>query len=219
MMRIPIRSVARDERGMTLAELLVAMSILTIVLAIFATLFASVQKVEAREENKSMSNDQGRLAVEAIDRQVRSGNLFYDPANEPTLAGLPSSSVGYAFRVYTQALSNAVTPNGARCVQWRLVDQTLQTRSWTTTWQSDGIVSAWRTVADHIVNTGSTQAPFTLDASSNAVLQVLDVNILVNNHPGDQNNVQLNDAVTGRNTNQSYPASTCGNSSLTVPAP
>ena len=204
---------------MTLTELLVTMAIMGIVMVIFSTILISVQNIEASEENRSQSNDQARLAVESIDREMRSGNLFYDPATEPILAGLPSSSVGYAFRVYTQALSDSVTPTGARCVQWRLINQLLQTRSWTTTWQTDGLVSTWRTVADHVVNTGTAQAPFALDSNSNAFLQVLDVNILVNNSPGHQSNVQLTDTVTGRNTNQGFPHSECGTSSSTVPAP
>jgi len=219
MTRASLWRIERDERGMTLTELLVTMALLGVVTVIFTSVLASVQNVEAREANRSESNDQARQAVDQINRQVRSGNLFYDPASEATLAGLPSTSAGYAFRVYTQALSQSVNPNGARCVQWRLLDQQLQTRSWTTTWQQDDVVTPWRTVADHVVNSGASQKPFVLGASSNAFLQVLEINILVNNSPGRQNNVQLNDAVTGRNTNQGFPENLCGQDSSTIPDP
>lgn len=207
---------------MTLVEVLVTIMLLGIVTVMFTTVLFSVQNTEAREQNRSQSNDQARLAVEQIGRQVRSGNLFYDPATEATLAGLPSTSGGYAFRVYTQALSQSVTPNGFRCVQWRVLNGNLQTRSWTTSWQADGVVTGWDTVADHLVNTGDSQKPFILDPTfSTPSISVLDLNILVNNSPGKQNNVQVVDSITGRNTNQSqlFPANICGDSTDTVPTP
>ena len=89
--------------------------------------------------------DQARLGVQQLDRQIRSGNLIYNPAAENDSAN--GIQPGLSLRVYTQ--SNSVQ----RCVQWRIYNKLLQTRSWTTTWQVDDIVTAWRTVADHIVNT------------------------------------------------------------------
>jgi len=106
-------------------------------------------------------------------------------------------------------------------VQWRVYNQLLQSRSWTTTWTEDPDheVTGWGTVADHVVNTGASQTPFTLDPVSTSQLAVLDVNLLINNSPGKQNNVQVTDAIAGRNTLQTFPTSICGDSSSPPPAP
>src|SRR6266576_1282815 len=103
----------RDEKGMTLVEVLVTVTLLGIVSVIFTGFLFSIQNTDMREQNRSQSNDEARSAAEQIARQVRSGNLFYDPALEATFAGLSPSDAGYAFRVYTQALSQSVTPTGA----------------------------------------------------------------------------------------------------------
>lgn len=219
MRRLSLLRRHRSDQGMTLVEVLVTVSLLGIVSAIFTGFLFSIQNTDVREQNRSQSNDEARAASEQIARQVRSGNFFYDPAQEATFAGLPSTSVGYAFRVYTQALSQAVTPNGARCVQWRVINQQLQTRSWTVTWQEDNQVTGWDTVAYHVVNSGASQQPFALDPSSTNFLKVLDINILINNSPGKQQNVQVTDGVTGRNTNQGYPSITCGDTADQVPPP
>src|SRR5207253_5872781 len=120
----------RLESGMTLAELMVTMSVLSVVLAMFLTILISVQNAVGRESDRSQSNDQARLAVEELDKEIRSGNVLYDPS----LAGKAWSDdaansiyPGMSLLVYTQ--TNAVTRNpGNRCVQWRINNGVLQRR-------------------------------------------------------------------------------------------
>ena len=72
----------RGERGMTLVELVVAMAILSIVMLVFTTTLSSIQRAVVEEDVRMRLNDQARLAMQSIDRLVRSGNILYDPVDE-----------------------------------------------------------------------------------------------------------------------------------------
>jgi prepilin-type N-terminal cleavage/methylation domain-containing protein len=83
----PERGPAADE-GMTLVELMVTVALLSVVVGIFLSVLVSVQNHVAREERRHRANDQVRLAIQQLDREVRSGNVFRDPAAEPNNASL-----------------------------------------------------------------------------------------------------------------------------------
>ena len=67
---------------MTLVELMVAMAILSIVMLVFTTTLSSMQRAVVEEDVRIRLNDQVRLAMQSIDRLVRSGNILYDPVDE-----------------------------------------------------------------------------------------------------------------------------------------
>ncbi|MBV8234119.1 MAG: type II secretion system protein [Acidimicrobiia bacterium] len=193
---------ADREHGTTLVELLVVMGLLSTVLSIVMAALVSIQNTENRVNARGQTNDQVRLAVDEIDRQVRSGNVLYDPAGEGTNAGA-SIPAGFSMRVYTQA-------NGTfKCVQWRVTGGQLQSRSWTTTWQIDGQVSGWRTVAEDIVNTTS-NPPFALDAGAGYTGHLIDLDIIGNVRSDTGSNVEATASVAGRNQQYGYSTTTCG---------
>lgn len=195
--------VVSDERGMTLAEMMVTLMILGIALSIFLSVLASVQRGVVRQEQHSLRNDRARLAIEALDREIRSGNILYDPASE-------SESVRYySLRIYTQA--NAPTREGATCVQWLLEGETLRTRRWVP--YEPSTATSWRAVAEGIVNRTATPNVqlFTIDPDPYKGGRTIQVTLLVNddyaNHP-DQT-IRLQAALTGRNTTYGYLQSAC----------
>jgi hypothetical protein len=148
-----------------------------------------MQNAENRVNNRSQTNDQVRLAVEQIDRQVRSGNLLYPPSQEGNNAGA-GIPAGFSMRVYTQA-------NGdEKCVQWRVTGGALQSRSWQPI--PNGTVSAWRTVADHIVNT-TANPPFVLDPGASFAGRLINVDIIANQRSNAGANVEGKSSITGRN--------------------
>src|SRR5687768_13548070 len=110
---------------MSLVELLISMGIFSIVLSVFFAVLFSVQQGVARSTSRSLTNDNARIALQQIDREVRSGNVFYDP----------SAQQGLVLRVYTQ--TNAPSRGGHRCIEWRVSDQALQSRSWAFNWDSN----------------------------------------------------------------------------------
>src|SRR5439155_24090766 len=107
------------EDGMTLVELLVAMFILGIVLLVFTTVLASVQTAVNRQDSLNQTLDQARLSVEELYRELRSGNVLYDPALENAPAGTPGRIAscsgclpGYTLRVYTQTNADTRAASG-----------------------------------------------------------------------------------------------------------
>ncbi|MBV8984800.1 MAG: type II secretion system protein [Acidimicrobiia bacterium] len=193
-----------DQAGFTLVETLIASALLGVVLTMCYAFLASMQMEVGRVDSRQQSNDQATLAAHELDREVRSGNVLYDPTQEGSNAGTsPDGSAippGFSVRIYTQA-------NGIqRCVQWRVVDTgVLQKRSWADQWENDPstLVSGWRTVATGIVNPTS-QPPFSLDSSAGdatkSVSRLVDVDFVANANStlGASAEVQL--SVAGRNT-------------------
>src|SRR5947207_2383070 len=101
---------------MTIVELLVSMVVVAVVLTLVLVLLVGMEKIYNKESDRTLTNNQARLAVEELDREIRSGNVLYDPSLESD----PSHDVypGMSLRIYTQ--SNANSRPGFRCVQWRI---------------------------------------------------------------------------------------------------
>jgi type II secretory pathway pseudopilin PulG len=200
----------RSEHGTTLVETLLAMSVMSIVIVAFSTVMTSVQTGVERQTGRSGSNDQARLAVEELDKEIRSGNLLYDPSLETGPVG-SDIVAGMSLRVYTQTNADTRDP-GNRCVQWRITsNQQLQRRDWSINWRTDDIVSSWIIVAESVVN--RTLSPpvsaFVLDpdpAKGGRSMQVL---IAVNENPSTGREVRIQQTLTGRNTQYGYPSQVC----------
>jgi prepilin-type N-terminal cleavage/methylation domain-containing protein len=203
-----------SEGGMTLVELLVSMSILSIVLLVFVAVLASVQRGVVAQDTLNQTLDQTRLALQQLDREMRSGNVLYDPAleNAPAaIGGIPSCSgclPGYTLRVYTQ--TNADTRGTYKCVLWKIdTAQRLMTQQWPPSDPSNA--SGWRIVATGIVNGSINEPPFTLDPDPLKGGRTLNILFVVNSdlaHRPTQT-VKVQASLTGRNTSYGYPANVC----------
>lgn len=99
------------EQGMTLIEVITTVALFSVVLAIFLSVLVSVQTTVAREERRSRAKERVRLAVQQLDREVRSGSVFRDPAVEPDDPAHGRVAGGMGLRIYTQA--NADTRGAA----------------------------------------------------------------------------------------------------------
>jgi len=64
--------------------MMIAAAVMGVVVTAFLSILASVEKGVARESDRSNNNDQARLALQEIDKEIRSGSLLYDPAGEPS---------------------------------------------------------------------------------------------------------------------------------------
>ena len=58
---------------MTLVEMMMTLGILSVALVMLFTVIITVQNSVARQATRSQSNDQARLAVQELDREIRSG--------------------------------------------------------------------------------------------------------------------------------------------------
>lgn len=210
-----IRSVRRHtsegegDEGFTLIELALTTMLLGMVLAMLFQSLISVQTAVDRQVGRSVRNDRLRLAVHSIERQVRSGNVFSDPAAADDAANgiVPGMSV----RVYTQA--DAETTTASKCVEWRIHEQLLESREWSPQWQVDGDVSGWRTIADGVQNREvSPQVPaFVLPSGSEYGRRLLQVTLLAEGDGPEHTVQRVESSITGRNTGFGYPVSICDN--------
>ncbi|MEI2717744.1 MAG: prepilin-type N-terminal cleavage/methylation domain-containing protein [Candidatus Nanopelagicales bacterium] len=201
------------DAGVTLIELLITMAVFSLVIGLIFQGVITVQRMaeESRRDAESVSQLRQGLAI--IDRQVRSGNVLYSPGDEDqvlsTCEGTGTS--GSCMRVYTQA-------NGdERCVQWQVIadadapgTSALRMRSWSPTWQTDGLTTGWSTVSRGLVNPGEGNWPFTLQGGTSAFAsRLLDVNLgaVDLNDPSESD--ELSASISGRNTNYGYDAGRC----------
>lgn len=205
---------------MTMVEMAVALGLLSVVLTIFLTMLVSIQSALSRQTSRSQSNDQARIAVQELDREIRSGNVLYDPSaeNDPTHFIYP----GMALRIYTQA--NAPTREtaslpGERCVQWRIKYSTatsayqLQRREWAQSggFPVSGSDTPWQVIVSSVMNRAvSPQKPaFSVDPNK----RIVNIALLANNNSQRGNVVELDTTVEGRNTTYQFP-NECGDPSV-----
>ncbi len=202
----------RSDEGVSLPELLVTMAIFSLVMSIVFTAMISVQRQTAKVEQSAAAVSQVRAGLAQIDKQVRSGNVLYSPADEP--AGVPScqssGTSGTCMRVYTQ------TNGPQRCVQWQVIadpakpgTSILRSRGWTSTWTTDGNVSAWATVARGLSTTPSVM-PFTLQGGATAYKsRLLDVRLEAVDPRRPGKPTVISSSLSGRNTNYGYDTGLC----------
>jgi type II secretory pathway pseudopilin PulG len=191
---------------MTLAELVVAMGVLSIAMTILLSTLTSIQGASVNEDVRTRTIDGVRLVMQSIDRQVRSGNLLYPP-----------TGAGYTLLVYTQAYATqdeAVFGTTSRCAMWVVNSQNQLMYGY---WEPNDPTptTTWSVVAEGIVNRTISQSAFTLDPTGRTMTVLFLVNTDVTNHPTATQQLQL--SVTGRNTSFGYPLAVCSTLPSNVP--
>jgi hypothetical protein len=163
-----------DDRGTTVAELAVVMAVSTIVLALAVQFVISIARDADTATVAGNRVDSVRLALDGVERQVRSGDVLYlESAGVPCH---PYGSGGNCLRVATEV------DGTTSCVQLQLVpgaaddgSYDLRTRRYSATWASDGAVGSWRQVANGLAPPTSTTPPFTVAQQSGVGVQALTV--------------------------------------------
>ncbi len=214
------RAVAgREDTGTSLVEMLVSMVLFATAMGLIMGAAVQVQRMTKDSEGAAAATQQTRQALAMIERQVRSGNVLFSPADEAlhisTCEDLGPRQ-GSCMRIFTQS-------NGdEKCVQWQLAPTAgattheLRMRSWEPTWQTTGGVSDWTVVAHGLRGPAAGSAPFTLDVGPAGVYgeRLLRVHLVAVN-PQSGKDVSLDASVSGRNTTYGYTGGEC----LPVPAP
>lgn len=100
-----------DERGLTLTELMVAIFLLTIVSIVFANVLSSSLRATRDIENSARTNDDIRLILERIDKELRGAETICVPA-----PGDASNSLSFITR------TNPIPPADTRHIVYQLVD-------------------------------------------------------------------------------------------------
>ena len=148
---------ARDESGMTLVELIVAVSIFAVFMSMLVATVIAFNRGATRIQLTTQSTS-GALAVfETFDRQVRYANAI----NFPGTGSGSSGAVYVEWRTPAGSASDGVVT----CTQWRYLptERRLETREWKDV--AGATLSQWTTKLSN-VNPGGTGYPFELIAAS-----------------------------------------------------
>ena len=205
----------RNDAGMTLIEVLVSMGIFAMVMAVVTasviTLVRTMNEVQVTADAQS----EIRLGLAEMNKQMRSGNVLFSPADEPGwVASCEADDVadqGSCMRIFTQ------TNRVPRCVQWQVLEETeepggaiLRTRDWSPDWKTTGDVSSWHTTARGL-SLDSAELPFTLvqDETNEAYgRRLLNVDLLAWDAQRNKNTT-IESSISGRNTSYGYDSGQC----------
>jgi prepilin-type N-terminal cleavage/methylation domain-containing protein len=143
-----LRRVGRPQSGsggFTLVELVVAMGLFAMLLAVLMTAVVGMEENLRKTQGIADASDQARLAFDRLDRQLR----YATAVNRPVLVG----------QNWYLDFSTLNMSGSKECRQWRLdsAGQLMQQRSWTGT---PAIAPAWVTAASGVVNDPASQQPF-----------------------------------------------------------
>jgi len=139
-----------EESGFTLVELLAAMVIFSIFLAILLSSVIGIARATGRAQLLAQSSSAVLVVFQGLDRQIRYANAINFP-------GTGSSGARYVeFRTGADSSSAGVVT----CTQWRFVPSTklIQSRQWPDV--TGAIASAWGTKISTVVDLGGTNYPF-----------------------------------------------------------
>lgn len=169
--------------GFTVIEVVIASALLLVALTVFGSVLYTVQQASDRQMEISQSNDGARLAIQEIDRQLRSGYV----AAESVFPSAADSVV-----VYTEARMTS-TSDQPSCVVWFLTTPAAGVqRLWTFSWPASNSATTiafgsgnWRMVTSGIVNHLIPGAdPFSLvqllSSSGQVISQELEIQLMLN---------------------------------------
>jgi len=192
MVRV-MRLIRADERGLTLTELMVSVMLLTIVSVILTGTLVTTTMATRDVQNAAASNDDVRLVLQTLDREVRSAERICLPT--------PGTS-GNTLSFRTRAWVNTPPPAGYRDILYQLNadaggDLTILQKS------EDG-GTTWRTVIDNVENVARTTDLFENQGDDTTALpsqgKVITIQIWVDANPNDRVGAEYaTTEISGRN--------------------
>lgn len=199
-----------DESGMTLIELIVAMSIFLIFMAMMLGTTVTLAKSASRTQITAQASNSTLTVFGAFDRQVR----YADAINFP---GTGVSGARYIeFR--TPATSSA--SGETTCTQWRYSPGLGRLES--RTWQdgSSPTVGAWSTKQTDLIDDGGPAYPFELQPASvtGSTMQLLTVRIHAGNASLDAG-AAMSTSFVARNSSTGSPSNTDADNSKVSDTP
>lgn len=188
-----IRQIRGDDRGITLTELMVSVMVLTIVSVILTSTLVSTTLATRDVQNAAVSNDNVRLVLQTLDREVRSAERICVPT--------PGTS-GNTLSFRTRAWVSTPPPLGYRDIIYQLNpdaggDLTVLEKS------EDG-GGTWRTIIGNVENVAIGEDMFENQGDETAALpsqgKVITVRAWVDANPADRVGAELaSTEISGRN--------------------
>lgn len=190
------------EAGVSLMELVVAMGIFTIVIAVFMGGLLTMTRGAVRAQDVTDSGDALRKTFQTMDKQIRYASSINFPG------------VGASGSHYVEFLTTAVPDGGdPLCTQWRFdpTARTLEFRTWRDVPASTR--SGWHNIASDVRNelSGAGAVPpfVLLPAGSSTTRQRLDVNVDIGRGAAGADEVigaDVGTAFVARNSSDASPS-------------
>ena len=185
--------------GFTLIELIVAMSIFAMLLAVMMSVVIAMNKNLNKTTSIADASSQGLRATQAIDKQMR----YADSVNVEATGASGDRYVSF------EGLTNT---DASECYQWRIhTGGLLQQRSWVSTAANTAAVTAtspaWLTVAIGVVNPVASK-PFTVTSvgvggGAGATFQQVVVDLVLQGRSSQVGHAETKLTIVARNSN--YP--------------
>lgn len=168
------------DQGLTVVELLVSASLFLVAFGMFSGSLYASQRLQRQSSEFSRANDQIQVALQSIDRQIRSGFVV----GTASLAGADAAVI-----IYSQATG------APRCFAWAFADEdaggksgeaSLFTASWAASASRPAFslagANGWVKMASGLWNwkVSPQVEPFTAQVQAVGLLKTLDVSFLVN---------------------------------------
>ena len=131
-----MKRLIRTDDGLTLTELMVALFLLVVVSAVFLPSLISGMRATTQISNVARSNDDARLTLQRIDREIRAAEQICNPT-----PGNASDSLRFITRAYT----SVSTATGTQDITYQINGTDLEkSRDNGTTWEPvvGGVVNA-----------------------------------------------------------------------------
>lgn len=164
--RARLRATRGDDRGFTMMEMMVGMTVMAIFMAIFTGSMIAIYSSADKAQAISTTSGQLNLAFDTLDREIRYASYISNPTTE--------ASTGYW--IVSFQTTNTGSPV---CTQLRIATPTgqLQQRTWSVVGASPNTtasnVTGWTPLASNISNggaaSGSSTVPFSLTGAGNTV--------------------------------------------------
>jgi prepilin-type N-terminal cleavage/methylation domain-containing protein len=199
---------ARDDQGFSLIELLVSMTIFSMLLAVMMSVILGMTKSMNKTQSIADAAAQGLRATQALDKQLRYAD-WINPSTPPAPLTIPATSISFEGLTNTGVL---------QCYQWHLTGGLLQQRSWTSASTTASYPTAsnpgWSTVAVGVANTGPVP-PFTVTArpsgSANTVFSQVAIDLVMVGKSQQVGHAETKLTVTLRNSNYPPGSTPCTN--------
>lgn len=202
----------RDERGVSLLEVVVGMTIMVVFLAIFSGAVFMLARTSSHAEAVARTSSDLNSAFIRLDRSVRYASSISQP-------GVASGSGYWYVEFLTTNTGDSV------CTQLRLATGAtqLQARTWTVVGSGYAGLTAWTPYANNVTNGGATTAsttlpvPFTLLTTGAAGLERLSFALLTSSgNPAVSSRLNVTytalnsaPAFQAANNNSSAPSTVC----------
>lgn len=149
--------VRRDDSGFTLLEVIVAVGLFSVFLAIFITSVTGLAGAVTKTKVTSESASTNQVVIGLLGRQVP----YAEAINRPG-PGMADPDVRY---IEFQQPRSATTDLLRACIQWRYIpdDQLLQSRTWSLTAGGAATnTTGWATRATDVIDLGAANTPFSM---------------------------------------------------------